>query len=1309
MKKKKITASLMLAGVVLSSVAPIAAGAETSSQVTSSSSSLGQSGTSTENNSVETPNALVQNPNAVEKESSTTQDVAAEDSAVSYVDASGAHTLAIPQGSSVTMNSTATTLQITYGAQKFNLTDVTDLTLKGLIVTNLIPFYSRTVVKMTLDNVDFRNGIDISGTTNLQEVSVKDSTFGATDYSFAIHSASQLTKLNIDNSNFNADIRIYDNSSLESGSISNSTMVDDVTQYNNKNGYHTDFSNNKFDYTAAKRTISSGGMSNHDIFYINRNDKAIGSSKFDATKDGSISVKNSTGELQSLVIPAGVTLTKIDDSGSTINITLSNGQSKSFENVSELSLNNVDVTSVISFVSANLQLKKMTIINSRTKLIDLAYSKTLENVEILGTEISQSSGYLSIYNNSSLKSLTLQDTSVKGSSGYISVYNNNIMNNFVINNVYSYGYLSAYNLGGTVLKVSNSQFDDYINTNQVIEGEGDYIPTGESPVINATDKTLKVNDSFDALKDVTATDAEDGDLTGSITVKSNDVDTSKAGTYHVTYSVTDSDGNVTEKTITVVVATNSKPVINATDKTLKVNDTFDALKDVTATDAEDGDLTGSITVKSNDVDTSKAGTYHVTYSVTDSDGNVTEKTITVVVATNSKPVINATDKTLKVNDTFDALKDVTATDAEDGDLTGSITVKSNDVDTSKAGTYHVTYSVTDSDGNVTEKTITVVVATNSKPVINATDKTLKVNDTFDALKDVTATDAEDGDLTGSITVKSNDVDTSKAGTYHVTYSVTDSDGNVTEKTITVQVDAVDTKGTVTPATYDLSGDRSVTGTYDGDVAKIQVEINGTSYPVGGTVSNGSFKYYTGANIKNLSDKVFVIAFDKDGKQLDRKQVTIINSVTKGTVTPATYDLSGGRSVTGTYDGDVAKIQVEINGTLYPVGGTVSNGSFKYYTGANIKNLSDKVFVIAFDKDGKQLDRKQVTIINSVTKGTVTPATYDLSGDRSVTGTYDGDVAKIQVEINGTSYPVGGTVSNGSFKYYTGANIKNLSDKVFVIAFDKDGKQLDRKQVTITNSETKGTVTPLSFDVSKDNRISGSYDGDVARVRVEVNGTILPSSASASDGKFSYYIGRQINSVQDKVFVIAYDKSDKQLDRKEVVLTKAVTTGKIIPNEFSMANDSKITGSYEGDVNKVQLEVNGVLLPGSGSLNSGQFSYYVGQKIASENDKVFVIAFDKDGKQLDRKEVVLKATQGTITPDNFQLKTSKITGNFTGDVARLQVEVNGTKLAVGGTFNDGKFSYYVGSNIANVKDKVYVFAYDKNNKELDKKLLTIVAE
>ena len=37
----------------------------------------------------------------------------------------------------------------------------------------------------------------------------------------------------------------------------------------------------------------------------------------------------------------------------------------------------------------------------------------------------------------------------------------------------------------------------------------------------------------------------------------------------------------------------------------------------------------------------------------------------------------------------------------------------NDVDTSKAGTYHVTYKVTDKNGASIEKTITVIVKQNT--------------------------------------------------------------------------------------------------------------------------------------------------------------------------------------------------------------------------------------------------------------------------------------------------------------------------------------------------------------------------------------------------------------------------------------------------------------------------------------------------------------------------------------------------------------------------------------------------------------------
>ena len=114
----------------------------------------------------------------------------------------------------------------------------------------------------------------------------------------------------------------------------------------------------------------------------------------------------------------------------------------------------------------------------------------------------------------------------------------------------------------------------------------------------------------------------------------------------------------------------------------------------------------------------------MTYKVTDKNGASAKKTITVTVKQNtgdlnSAPIISANDVTLNVGDTFDPLANVTATDKEDGTIIlTKDNIIANDVDTSKAGTYHVTFRVVDKNGAITEKTITVTVkekATN-KPV-----------------------------------------------------------------------------------------------------------------------------------------------------------------------------------------------------------------------------------------------------------------------------------------------------------------------------------------------------------------------------------------------------------------------------------------------------------------------------------------------------------------------------------------------------------------------------------------------------------------
>ena len=324
----------------------------------------------------------------------------------------------------------------------------------------------------------------------------------------------------------------------------------------------------------------------------------------------------------------------------------------------------------------------------------------------------------------------------------------------------------------------------------------------EVPVIQAEDKTLTVGEEFDPLKDVTATDKEDGDLTGKIEILKNTVNVEEAGTYEVTYQVTDSKGASSTKTIFVTVnpkmeELNEVPVIQAEDKTLTVGEEFDPLKDVTATDKEDGDLTGKIEILKNTVNVEEAGTYEVTYQVTDSKGASSTKTIFVTVnpkmeELNEVPVIQAEDKTLTVGEEFDPLKDVTATDKEDGDLTGKIEILKNTVNVEEAGTYEVTYQVTDSKGASSTKTIFVTVnpkleELNEVPVIQAEDKTLTVGEEFEPLKDVTATDKEDGDLTGKIEILKNTVNVEEAGTYEVTYQVTDSKGASSTKTIFVTV------------------------------------------------------------------------------------------------------------------------------------------------------------------------------------------------------------------------------------------------------------------------------------------------------------------------------------------------------------------------------------------------------------------------------------------------------------------------------------------------------------------------------------------
>ena len=304
------------------------------------------------------------------------------------------------------------------------------------------------------------------------------------------------------------------------------------------------------------------------------------------------------------------------------------------------------------------------------------------------------------------------------------------------------------------------------------------------PVIIAENKTIVQGSEFDYRKDVSATDIEDGDLTKEIEVVEETVKVDEPGTYEVTYKVTDKNNQTTTKTITVTVTENKKPVITAEDKEVVQGRKLDELEGVSATDEEDGPV--EVKVKDNTVNLEEPGSYTITYEATDSYNQTSEKTITVTVLKDEAPVINAEDKTITQGTKFKPLDGVTAEDKEDGEIK-DIEVVTNEVKENKTGEYEVTYKVVDSFNNETKKTITVTVVENQKPVINAKDKTIYLNEEFDPLEDVTAIDPEDGKIK-DIDVIENNVKIEEIGEYKVIYQVEDSFGNVVTKEITVTVE-----------------------------------------------------------------------------------------------------------------------------------------------------------------------------------------------------------------------------------------------------------------------------------------------------------------------------------------------------------------------------------------------------------------------------------------------------------------------------------------------------------------------------------------
>lgn len=351
------------------------------------------------------------------------------------------------------------------------------------------------------------------------------------------------------------------------------------------------------------------------------------------------------------------------------------------------------------------------------------------------------------------------------------------------------------------------------------------------------------------------------------------------------------------------------------------------------------------------------------------------------------------------DDKFEPLDYVIATDDEEGEIDKSkITVTKNEVKTDTVGSYNISYSVEDSEGEVATLDTTVIVEAKpteevQKPVITVTNKTINttLGEEVDLLDGVNAVDY----LGREIQVKvSGDYEFNKVGTYTIQYNATDRFGNkADEVTSTLVVEEVDEKPEVPGEPENPEEPEN-----PGEPENPEISLPDDIINIGGNGTEESPMTYKTENlgalnqlVEQVQDKFKVVVLNRtvlnDGTQkysirLDKKGIItrllgISNSHYVAVIVPDTDEFN---SVFSKLDKDDKEAPViEYNGELNI---TVENGSNFEVPEVSAKDNLDRdvtVKVVIRDSNGKVIEKIDTT---KAGKYTITYTAEDESGNKA---------------------------------------------------------------------------------------------------------------------------------------------------------------------------------------------------------------------------------------------------------------------------------------------------------------------------------------
>jgi hypothetical protein len=377
--------------------------------------------------------------------------------------------------------------------------------------------------------------------------------------------------------------------------------------------------------------------------------------------------------------------------------------------------------------------------------------------------------------------------------------------------------------------------------------------TDNSGNVSTCEATVTVTDLIAPVADVAALPTVTGECgasvsaptatdncAGSVTGTTRDATSFSAqGTYSITWTYDDGNGNSSSQTQSVVVDDVTAPVADVAALPTVTGECGASVSAPTATDNCAGSVTGTT---SDATSFSVQGTYSITWTYDDGNGNTSSQTQSVVVDDVTAPVADVAALPTVTGECGASVSAPTATDNCVGPVTGTT---SDATSFSAQGTYTVNWNFNDGNGNTSSQTQTVVVDDVTAPVADVAALPTITGECGASVSAPTATDNCAGSLTGTT---SDATSFSAQGTYSITWTYDDGNGNSSSQTQSVVVDDVTAPVITCPGAVTTANDAGICGAvvnytvnYDDNcsgasIAQTAGLASGATFPVGTTTN-----------------------------------------------------------------------------------------------------------------------------------------------------------------------------------------------------------------------------------------------------------------------------------------------------------------------------------------------------------------------------------------------------------------------------------------------------------------------------------------